>query len=167
VLAHLCEFDSDLGLDACAVIVPRALHGVATALFSHYGLEVIDDVPAKSSVAERRHLILRPPKSLREAVQDVLGVDRYLNWAEFCELEASWDSHWGTRSLARKLRFRLLQATQFEFSRPKTSAPIYIGFRLLFPVIQQSKFTLTTHIFHSKRTLPKIRQSISLLPLHS
>lgn len=160
VLAHLCDFDSDLDLNTCVVIVPRSLLGISEALLGRYGLEVRVDETSKSSAAGRRRLVLRPPKSLREAVQDVLGGDRYLNWAEFCEMEASWREQWETRSPVRKLRFRILQATQFEFASPKTSAPVYIGFRLLSPIIRQSKFTLTTHIFHSKRTFPKIRNNI-------
>ncbi len=161
VLAHLCEFDLDLELPYCTVIVPKALVGVGSALFQTYGLKIRNCLEAGTSLASRRRLILRPPSSVKEITTEMTGSRTHLNWAEFCELESSWTELWSTWSAARKLRFRLLQAIQYGFASPKTGGPVYIGFRLLFPLIRQSKFTLTAHVFHSKRTFSSIRRNVN------
>ena len=164
VAAYIAVSERELLSMHPKVLVPEALREVAQAIMAGTVISVeVDErerIGSFRRVDEGRTLMPRAPRNARELLKSIWGRETFLNWAEGCQLEVAGAKLWSTWGIARRARFILLQMAQFRGGDPRYAAPIYVGFRLLFPVLAMSSRTLTQHVFWTRATFSELRAKI-------
>lgn len=161
VLRHLRLVEPSVLSPECVIVLPDALRPLGAHLVESPGVKVVSRGESAGMAVAGRQLILRPPKTLRELVQWCAGRAIYLNWSEGHGLAVSHSGRARSGGLLRQVRFSILELCQFKTINWRTTAPAYIGFRLMFPLVARSSQTLTWHVLKIKSSLPPIRGSVA------
>lgn len=155
-LCHLRQEEAHQFADGCVVRVPPSLLGPARLLLESRGLRV-RAAGSGDAVGTGLKVFPRAPRGLLELIRQLLGRAVYLNWDEGYRLAVAWDAGHAHAGILKRLRFAYLELTQFKTTAPRTSAPLYVGFRILFPLLARSRRTIAAHMIRVTRTLAAVR----------